>query len=193
MTPAIGDDGARNPAPHYSDYATAEIRALKRAIHCQPDRAELYAQVAEFCAGEHDWETAIAAYRQAIRCDPDNGDYHHWVGILFLELDRLEEALDPFRAAARLDPGNELCQFNLAETLMKLGRHEEAITSFADLLCLAPEDATPDDARAEDDNEWGAACGYFALLLLRAGLLPEMVIRLQEAVRRHPELAAFRC
>src|SRR5207249_10095177 len=120
MTPAIGDDRTRNPGLEYNEYILEQVRTLKRAIHREPDRAELYAELADMCAGARDWETAIAAYRQAIRRDPDNGNYHHCVGILCLEIDRLEEALEPFRNAARLDPGEQMYQYNLASTLMKL-------------------------------------------------------------------------
>jgi TolB-like protein len=128
------------------------IRAqAERAIELDPDNSVVLstASGALHCAGF--LEDALAAGRRAIQLNPNNEFGYLACGIACTRLDRTEEAIVYFDKEAALAPGHPLIWLSMlwrAIAHVRAGRWDVALSVYDDILILAPDNATPQMARA---------------------------------------------
>jgi tetratricopeptide (TPR) repeat protein len=128
------------------------IRAqAERAIELDPDNSIVLstASGALHCAGF--LEEALAAGRRAIQLNPDNEFGYLACGIACARLDRSDEAIAYFDKEEALAPGHPLIWISMlwrAIAHIRAGEWEAALPIYDEILVLAPDNATPQLARA---------------------------------------------
>jgi TolB-like protein len=133
-------------------HEAGRIRAqAERAIELDPDNSVVLstASGALHCAGF--LEEALEAGHRAIQLNPDNEFGYLACGIACTRLDRTDEAIAYFDKEAALAPGHPLIWLSMlwrAIAHVRAGRWDVALSVYDDILMLAPDNATPQMARA---------------------------------------------
>ncbi len=127
---------AQNPASRDS------AAMLRAAIQREPDRPQLYLDLASLSDRRGDKPAALDAYRRYAALAPNEPRGHEMLGWFYLELGKHDESLKEFREAVRLAPERPSALEGAGMILVTLGRNEEALRSFSDAARFAPHDAT---------------------------------------------------
>jgi tetratricopeptide (TPR) repeat protein len=125
------------------------IADFTEAIRIDPDSAEAYNNRGLAHTDLAEYGQAIADYTEAIRIDGDLALAYHGRGLAHRKLEEYEEAIADFTEAIRIDPNLALAYYNRGVARYDLGKYEEAITDFESYMLLAPPDAQPSRACAQ--------------------------------------------
>jgi len=132
---------------------TRSLAEFDRALHINPNDANLLADFAEqlvYCGRA---EEALKRCQRAIRLNPNCPDWHWWnLGFIYFHLGRYEEALESLEQMTSPDQARRL----LAATYAHLGRAEEARAEAEEFMKINPSFSISAWARTEpysDPNE----------------------------------------
>ncbi|MBT5107880.1 MAG: tetratricopeptide repeat protein [Rhodospirillaceae bacterium] len=112
--------------------------ALRHAIECGPDIAEIHNNLGNILKAKGDFPGAIASYRAALDLNPDYGDATGNLGVALHLSGRSAEAIDCFQAALKAQPDDARCWTLYGAALALQGQLGAAETAHRRALTLAP-------------------------------------------------------
>jgi len=137
-------------------YLGKQARSLaefNRALHINPNDADLLADFADFLVYCGRTEEALECCQRAIRLNPNCPDWYWWnLGFTQFHLGRYEEALESLEQMTTPGPARRL----LAATYAHLGRFDAARSEVQEFMKLAPSFSIREWAKTEpytDPNE----------------------------------------
>jgi protein O-GlcNAc transferase len=111
----------------------------RRAVACQPEKADWLFNLAVALEGNGQNEEALAAYQAGLAIEPERAEAYANVGCLLRNMDALNGAITALEHSVKLDPTLAHGHYNLAVTYKQLNRFEEAHAAFAKAVECAPD------------------------------------------------------
>ncbi|MEN0020073.1 MAG: tetratricopeptide repeat protein [Planctomycetota bacterium] len=152
-----------------------------------PDRADLYAAMADSLLDRRLFDRAVWCLREAARLDPELPRVCSRLAEAYAETGRLERARQLYLAELRQDPGDLDILLSLAGLLADLHRPEEAAEKYRRVLELDPENAEAHfelGVLAFDAGDEATALGEFDIVSRLDPLYPGNRRRLAEMLLR---------
>jgi len=126
------------------------IAEFNRALHINPNDANLLADFADFLVYYNRTEEALGLCQRAIRLNPKCPDWYWWnLGFTYFHLGRYEEALESLEQMTTPGPARRL----LAATYAHLGRLDEAGAEAEEFMKGAPSFSIEEWAKTEPYTE----------------------------------------
>ena len=137
----------------YLGKQTRSLAEFNRALHINPNDANLLADFADFLVYCGEPEEALKRCQRAIRLNPNCPDWYWWnLGFTYFHLGRYDEALESLEQMTTPGPARRL----LAATYAHLGRLDEARSEAEEFMKVTPSFSIREWARTEpytDPNE----------------------------------------
>ena len=115
------------------------IASARRAIECQPDKAELHHHLGKLLQKWGSVGEAEAAHRRAIKLNPKLVAAHKSLSVIFAKQNRRAEALDAAKRSIELDPDKAELHHHLGKLLQKWGNVGEAEAAHRRAIKLNPK------------------------------------------------------
>lgn len=114
------------------------IASYQKALHLQPDYAEVHHHLAEIYFWQRKFREAIASCNKALELQPDFAPNHKILGNILQTQGNLEAALDAYAKALELNSEYAEAYINQGSIFSKIGRNEEAIVSLEKAISINP-------------------------------------------------------
>jgi tetratricopeptide (TPR) repeat protein len=120
------------------DLTTAQA-CYEKALHCDPDFADVQCNLATLFARQQDATRAEASYEAAIAARPDHDLAHVGLARVLAERGQTERALQELALAETANPLNADAFFQHAVLLLRVGRRDDARTPLARAVAFNPD------------------------------------------------------
>ncbi|NEP60991.1 MAG: tetratricopeptide repeat protein [Symploca sp. SIO2G7] len=114
----------------WHDYQTA-IYAGEQAIRCNPQKAELYADVSQYLAAAQQWNEAVLQLNRAIQLEPDNPGYKLTLANIYIKHEIWSDGEAVLKGVLNQDPSNQT-----ARSLMAIVISSQAEARFPEINAL---------------------------------------------------------
>lgn len=96
------------------------INSLKKAIHLDPNNAEMHYKLGQAYARLPCHQEATTEFQEAIRLDPNNGKAYFSLGLIYVNLQNYSDAITKFQETIHRNPKFGEAHFNLGYVYDKL-------------------------------------------------------------------------
>ena len=114
----------------WHDYRTA-IYASEQAIRCNPQKAELYADVSQYLAAAQQWDEAVLQLNRAIQLEPNNPGYKLTLANIYMQHEIWTDAEAVLQGVLSQEPSNQTARSFMAIVIG--ARAEERIPEVIEL------------------------------------------------------------
>ncbi|MEA5546854.1 tetratricopeptide repeat protein [Limnoraphis robusta CCNP1324] len=110
------------------EYRTA-ISAAEKAIQCNPQKAELYADAGEYFAADEQWDKAVLQLDRAIQLEPQNSGYKLTLASIYIGHEVWPDAEALLKGVLSQEPSNSTANYFMAVVIndRAAGRISEVI------------------------------------------------------------------
>lgn len=115
---------------YWKDYSTA-VSAAERAINCNPQKAELYADAGQYLAADEQWSKAVIQFNRAIQLEPNHSGYKLALASIHIGHEDWGEAESLLKGVLSQEPTNETARSFMAIVIND--RTSEKISEVAEL------------------------------------------------------------
>lgn len=126
---------------HMRGQIAPAVKAMARAVDCDPDNAEAYSNLGLLLKESRRHEEAVVVLQRALELDPKRADAHNNLAVTLLDMNRLAEAEASARAAVAINPKNALAWNTIGVALMGQNRMADAVDAYRRVLKLEPDNA----------------------------------------------------
>ncbi len=117
------------------------FKCWQECCKLDPDRADVYDQLARHSVQLERYEDAVDYWRTALKVNPNLPGAHLGIGSAWQHLGRIDESIAELQEELRLSPRNGQAHYSLAEALFQQQEFAEAKTSYQKAVEFEPQNA----------------------------------------------------